>query len=160
MSKISKARKKVGVGLIIFGLITALLGGYGSQKLSDSFKPLESTSGYMSNGQFITVDKGTIGGNLEAVSFYNNMKYIFIIAGIVFAIGGIWLYLSGKKLGSAPSIIRRGKIIALDGVIAAVEFDDGSRERLRYSPADVVLTIGDKGKIDIKENIIVSLEKD
>ena len=159
-NSIANSKKGAGVALIIMGLVIALLGGYSASQISNSAKPLTIKGGYTIDGQTVITRSGTIGGDTEAVSFYNGLKNVFIIGGIIFAIGGIALYSKGKDFETLPSKIKHGRIIDLDVPIASVEFDDGSRERLQYRPADIVLVIGDVGKFDIKDGRIVSFSKD
>ncbi|MBR7056222.1 MAG: hypothetical protein IKI17_03945 [Oscillospiraceae bacterium] len=159
-SNIANAKKSIGAVLIVLGLFVALLGGCSASKLSDSAKPLSIESGYTINGKTVITDRGTIGGNSQAVSTFNGLKYFFIIAGIAFVIGGIVLYSKGKSFETIPTMTKHGRIIDLDIVIASVEFDDGSRERLQYRPTDFVLVIGDRGTFYIKNGMIVSFIKD
>lgn len=157
---ISDPRKKLGLILVVLGIFIALGGGFSASKLSNSYKPLDIYYGYDDNGSTTIYDSGKIGGNSEAVSYYNSMKYLFIIGGIAFICLGGWLYSSGSKYEKIPSITKKGKVIGLDANTVSIEFDDGTRERLQYLASKVVLVIGDKGNFEIKGKLIQSFKKE
>ena len=157
---INDPRKKIGLALVVFGILIALGGGFSASKLSNSYKPLDIYYGYDDNGSTTIYDSGKIGGNSEAVSYYNSMKYLFIIGGIAFMCIGGWLYSSGSKYEKIPSITKKGEVIGLDSYTASIEFDDGTRERLQYLASKVVLVIGDRGNFEIKGKLIQSFKKE
>lgn len=153
------ARKSIGLMVILLGLFIALAGGFSADYLSNAAKPLEVRSGYILDGEFRQYDSSTIGGNTEAVSTYNNLKYVFIIFGCICIVSGIVVYGRGSQFAEANSEIKIGVVIDLDILFAALEFADGSRERLRYNSNDVLLVIGDTGRFKIKEKQIIGFEK-
>lgn len=157
---ISDPRKKIGLILVVLGILIAIGGGFSASRLSNAYKPLDIYYGYNDNGSTKIYDSGKIGGNSEAVSYYNSMKYLFIIGGFFFVCIGGWLYSSGNKFEKIPSITKKGKVIGLDAYTASIEFDDGTRERLQYLAAKVVLVVGDKGTFEIKGKLIQSFKKE
>lgn len=159
-NSIAGVRKKLGIAVIILGFVIAVLGGAAAGTLSDSYQPLETRDAYRdpNTGELVIYDYGTIGGNSEAVSYYNSMKILFIVAGIIITCAGAGMYLSGKIYEETKSVKKRGQVIGLDSLGASIEFDDGSRVRMPYL-AKVVLVNGDRGIFEMKENTIIGFQK-
>lgn len=155
----ANTRKKAGRLLIILGLIIGIVGYICSGMLSDAAKPIRVQSGYSLNGRMVITDSGTIGGNNDAVSFYNALKYFFVLGGVLISFAGIIMLRKGKEFESAPTVQKRGRVIDLDILMATLEYDDGIRERVQYNPSTLLLVIGDTGVFEIKENQIVSFRR-
>lgn len=157
---IAAARKRLGIITIILGLIIAGGGGAAASWLSKQYEPSNIQYGYRdpNTGEYIVTDTGTIGGNYEAVSYYNSAKVFLIIAGIAVFCIGVRFFSSGREYEETKSIKKHGKVVGIDMFGASIEFDDGSRSRIPYL-TKLVLVIGDIGIFEIKENTIIGFEK-
>lgn len=159
---IGVTRKKIGIAIIIFALIIGMAGTFCCVNLSDSFKPLTVYNGYPdpNTGETVIMDSGSIGGNYEAVEYYDSLKWLFIIGGTIIAVFGAFVIVSGAKYEHLPLLRKHGQVVGVDGVMASIEFDDGERSRLRYLTSAIVLVKGDKGSFEIKENMIIAFERE
>lgn len=154
------ARKKLGLALVIIGLVVGVGGLIGATVLADAYRPHEMHSGYRdpNTGEFVETGHGEIGGNYEAVSFFESMEVFFVISGVIILVMGAGLYLSGENYENLRPITKIGKVVGLDNMNVSVEFEDGSRNRYLYRP-NVVLVNGDKGRFTIKERSVIGFEK-
>ncbi len=154
------ARKKLGMALVIIGLVVGVGGLISATVLADAYRPHKVYNGYRDpdTGEFVETGHGEIGGNYEAVSFFESMEAFFVIGGVIILVMGAGLYLSGENYEKLRPITKLGKVVGLDNMNVSIEFKDGSRNRYLYRP-NVVLVNGDEGKFTIKERSVIGFEK-
>jgi len=156
----SNPLKKIGIVLIIVGFICGLLGAATSASLAVSHKGHQVTSGYFYNGEYHELDSFVMGGNSEAVSYFNGLKVFFIAVGAAVVIAGIVMTIRGKEEEHAPALKKRGMVIdTLDHYMVTIEFNDGTRKNYWYNPNNLILLSGDFGDFEIKGQTVIGFEK-
>lgn len=154
---------KIFLIVIVIGIIVALVGFCGTSKLSDSYEGNSISIGYKdSNGNFHTTQTGTIGGNSEAVEFYDGLAIVFIAFVLIFIIYLFVFWMRKYSYDNMPVIRKKGIIIEKsEQVICSItiDFEDGTREKLNYDIAKFIFVIGDCGHFEYKKKQLIAYEK-
>ena len=152
---------KAGIILLILGLACGGGGFLVTGELIDHYQGLSAGVAYYSaSGERHVLSSGTIGGNAEAVSYYETMRTVGLVIGIALAVMGVIYILIGISRNSLPVERKRGRVLEVKTILgyATVEFDDGTRRKVNVYP-EIVVVEGDYGEFEIKGNHVIGFTK-
>ena len=156
-----KEQKHLSVLMIVLSIMFCI-GGFAAFNLSRDFKGIKVSSVRMVNGEFITDREEILGGNKKAEAVAKAASIVCYVFSGVLLFMGIGFAFADQKKNNIYTIRQRAVILekekeTFESVI--VKFEDNTRKKLFVEPP-VMVAIGDKGIVRIKDNLLVELNKE
>lgn len=156
-----KELKYLSVIMVVLSIIFCI-GGFTAFNLSRNYKGIKVSSVRMVNGEFVTDREEVLGGNKKAEAVAKAVSVVCYVLSGVSIFMGIILTVAEEKKNNTYTIRQRAVILEEEkenfkSVI--VKLEDGTIKKL-FVESPPMVSIGDKGIIGIKDNLLVEFNKE